>query len=40
METKQETMRQKGVITIFKPDNGNDYYEKNRKEDLKRGGKA
>lgn len=30
----------KGVITMFKPDAGNDYYEQNRKEDLKRGGKA
>lgn len=30
----------KGVITMFKPDNGYDYYEHNRKEDLERGGKA
>lgn len=30
----------KGVITMFKPETGSDYYEQNRKEDLKHGGKA
>ncbi len=30
----------KGVITMFKPDDGKDYYEKIKKGDIENGGKA
>ncbi len=31
---------QKGVFTMYKPDNGQKYYDEQREEDLKHGGKA